>query len=281
MSVQRLWLELATALGLLLGLSLPASAADLTIHDGTREIVVDTAALLARPDRAEVVIERDVAYGGGSRYQAVPLSRLLASFPGEDPGATLEAAALDGFAAQIPLAVVRGTGPNAARAWLAIEPSDSAWPVLPGKTATAGPFYIVWERPSASGVSPEFWAYQVAALRYVASPERRWPQLRVDAALPEDHPARVGQRAYAAICLSCHRINSAGSAAMGPDLNQPMSPVEYFQLPALRRYLRDPSSVRTWPEQKMPGFTPEQLSDAQLDGLLAYLEHMAQRRGGR
>ena len=68
---------------------------------------------------------------------------------------------------------------------------------------------------------------------------------------------------------------------MGPDLNQPMSPVEYFQGPALRRYIRNPSSVRTWPDQKMPGFLPEQLSDVQMDGLLAYLEHMAQRRSVR
>jgi cytochrome c1 len=65
---------------------------------------------------------------------------------------------------------------------------------------------------------------------------------------------------------------------MGPDLNVPMNPVEYFQPSALRRYLRDPASVRTWPEQKMPGFGPERLSDADLDAVIAYLVHMAERR---
>jgi hypothetical protein len=65
---------------------------------------------------------------------------------------------------------------------------------------------------------------------------------------------------------------------MGPDLNQPMNPTEYFQQPALRRYLRDPASVRTWPEQKMPGFGPELLSEGELDAVIAYLAHIADRR---
>ncbi|MBU8538912.1 c-type cytochrome [Falsiroseomonas tokyonensis] len=272
------WRGLLPAACLLLGLASAATAANLTLDDGTRRVELDTAALLARPDRAEVAIERDNAYRGPMRYQAVPLSALLQDFPATDPEATLEAAATDGFAAQIPLATARATGPGAARAWLAIEPPEAAWPSLPGKPVSAGPFYIVWERPALSGVSPEYWAYQVAALRYVASPARRWPQMVVDAALPADHPARLGQGVYTAVCLSCHRINGAGSADMGPDLNRPMSPVEYFQPQALRRYIRNPSSVRTWPDQKMPGFSVEQISEAQLDGLIAYLEHMAARR---
>jgi mono/diheme cytochrome c family protein len=65
---------------------------------------------------------------------------------------------------------------------------------------------------------------------------------------------------------------------MGPDLNRPMNPTEYFQPAALRRYLRDPTSVRAWPEQKMPDFTPQQISDGEMAALIAYLEHMAARR---
>jgi len=53
---------------------------------------------------------------------------------------------------------------------------------------------------------------------------------------------------------------------------------EYFQLSALRRYLRDPASVRNWPEQKMPGFGPERLSEGDLDAVIAYLAHIAERR---
>ena len=70
-------------------------------------------------------------------------------------------------------------------------------------------------------------------------------------------------------------MNGGGASEMGPDLNRPMNPTEYFQPAALRRYLRDPASVRSWPEQRMPGFAPEQLSEAELEAVIAYLAHMA------
>lgn len=255
----------------------PAWAAALTIESGPNRVTFETAALLARPDAVEIEIPADVAYHDRRRYRAVPLAAALSALPAP-PGGELEAVALDGFAAQIPLALAMQTEPGLARAWLAIEPADARWPPLPGKTASAGPFYIVWERPEASRVSPESWAYQVAALRYVPAPATRWPQIAADPALPRDHPARVGQAVFEATCLACHRMNGGGSAAMGPDLNAPMNPTEYFQLSALRRYLRDPASVRAWPEQKMPGFGPERLSEAELEAVIAYLAHMAERR---
>ena len=266
---------------LLLFSPLPAAVAlgaTLTLEDGRDRLTFDTAALLARPDAAEIEIPADVAYHVPRRYRAVPLAALLASLSAP-PDSALEAAATDGFAAHIPLSLALGTAPGAARAWLAIEPADARWPPLPNKQASAGPFYIVWEHAEASRISPAYWPYQLAALRYVPAPAARWPQITVDPSLPADHLARAGQEVFAAICLACHRINGGGSSETGPDLNLPMNPTEYFRPAALRRYLRDPASVRTWPDQKMPGFGPEQLSEADLDAVIAYLEHMAERRG--
>ena len=254
-----------------------ASTAVLTLEDGQNRLVFETSALLARADATEIEIPVDNAYGRARRYRAVPLAALLSAFP-PPPGSELEAAATDGFAAQMPLSLATETTPGTARAWLAIEPTDAPWPLLPGKKASAGPFYIVWEQPKGSQVSSEYWAYQLAALRYVPAPSTRWPQIVVDASLPADHPARAGQEVFVATCLACHRMNGGGSSEMGPDLNLPMNPTEYFQLPALRRYIRDPASVRTWPEQKMPGFGPERLSETELEAIITYLEHMAQAR---
>ena len=255
----------------------PAGAAALTLEKGPQRITYETADLLARPDAAEIEIPADVAYHGPRRYRAVPLAAVLSALPAP-PGSELEALAVDGFAAQIPLALATQSQAGSARAWLAIELADAPWPPVPGKTVSAGPFYIVWEHPEASRISSEYWAYQVAALRYVPAPATRWPQIVADPALPRDHPARAGQAVFESTCLACHRMNGGGSAEMGPDLNVPMNPVEYFQPSALRRYLRDPASVRTWPEQKMPGFGPERLSEADLDAVIAYLAHMAERR---
>ena len=57
-----------------------------------------------------------------------------------------------------------------------------------------------------------------------------------------------------------------------------MNPTEYFQPAILPRYPRDPSSVRAWGDQQMPGFAPDVLSDQDLDAIVAYLGHMAGRR---
>ena len=260
-----------------------APAATLALEDGPNRVAFDTEILLARPDVAEVEIPADVGYRGERRrYRALPLAALLAALPGPPPpGGALEAVATDGFVAQIPLALAMQAVPGAARAWLAIEPADAPWPPLPGKQASAGPFYVVWERPGASRISSEYWPYQLAVLRHASAPAARWPQIAADLSLPPDHPARLGQEVFAATCLACHRMDGGGASEVGPDLNRPMNPTEYFQPTALRRYLRDPASVRAWPGQRMPGFAPDQISEAELDALVAYLEHMAARRPSR
>lgn len=65
---------------------------------------------------------------------------------------------------------------------------------------------------------------------------------------------------------------------MGPDLNVPYNPIEYFQPVYLRKLIRDPQSLRRWPQAKMPGFAESVLSEQELDALLAYLGHMAARK---
>jgi cytochrome c2 len=57
-----------------------------------------------------------------------------------------------------------------------------------------------------------------------------------------------------------------------------MNPTEYFQPAALRKYLRDPTSVRDWDGQAMPGFGPGVIAEPDLDALIAYLGHMTGRR---
>src|SRR5262249_43188055 len=110
------------------------------------------------------------------------------------------------------------------------------------------------------------------------APAKRWPALAVDRALPALHPARDGQIVFVNKCFTCHTMNRAGPASVGPDLNLPMNPTEYFTDSGLRALIRDPRSVRVWPEQRMPGFAEADLSDEGLKLVLAYLIHMAPRK---
>jgi cytochrome c1 len=70
-------------------------------------------------------------------------------------------------------------------------------------------------------------------------------------------------------------LNGEGDARVGPDLNIPHNPTEYLRTDLLRAYIRNPQSLRRWPQAKMSGFDRATLSDADLDNLLAYLRHMA------
>ncbi|MEK6425304.1 MAG: cytochrome c [Burkholderia gladioli] len=236
--------------------------------------------LLARPDAAEIHVPRDVAYGKSASYRAVPLADLLdaTTLPADS---VLEARATDGFAAQLPMDLVRNRDPARAVAWLAVEDPARPWPKLAGKPVGAGPFYLVWLGKGAASVRSEQWPYQIAELATQPSPSARWPALAVDPALPATDPTRAGQSLFITQCLACHRLNHAGSANTGPDLNVPMNPVEYFQASALRRYIRNPASVRDWPGRTMPAFSQDQLSDREIDLIVDYLAYMARRKVGR
>jgi mono/diheme cytochrome c family protein len=264
---------LAAAL-LLPSAAAPGAAATLGLGDGP-PLAVE--AVLQRPGAAEVEVPADPGYGPGPRrFRAVPLAPLARAVGVTEDGALL-ARALDGFVAHIPGALALRDAPEGGpRGWLAVEPPGQPWPPLPGKAVSAGPFYILWQNPDRA-VSSEYWAYQVVALAAARAPSDRWPQLRVAADLPADAPERRGEALFAAVCLACHRLSGAGEAEVGPDLNRPMNPTRYFQRPALLRYIRDPSSVRHWPEQRMPGFPPEVLSDADIEAIVRYLEHVAGR----
>jgi mono/diheme cytochrome c family protein len=230
------------------------------------------AQLLGRPDAAELTIPADVSYGRPMKYRAVPLLALVSVGPAFD---TIESRAADGFVSQIPLALVEKGVRGGAKAWIAIEDPAVPWPLLPGKKASAGPCYLVWENPERSAIGSEQWPYQLASLTAVESPAHRWPQIVVDASLAADAPERRGQAVFTTQCMPCHRMKGAGVADVGPDLGQPMNPIQYLTPKGLRSLIRNPKTVRTWPQQQMPGFDETMLREADLDALIAYLGYMA------
>jgi mono/diheme cytochrome c family protein len=256
-----------------------ASVADVALQvtaDGeAREFSRD--ALLARSDVQSIEIPADIAYGKSMRFRAVPLAELLKGFRLPSDG-VIETVARDGFVAHVPIHLITNTDHTQAIAWLAIEPSDAPWPALPGKSASAGPFYIVWTGVAAKAVSSEQWAYQVVKLASQLPPAARWPEIAVDSALPGTDQARAGQALFITQCLPCHTINGAGSGNVGPDMNNPMNPTQYLTRSALHALIRDPKSVRTWPTQIMPGFSQDQMSDQDIEAVITYLAHMALRK---
>lgn len=256
----------------------PVNEPGIEISVGDTCLRFDRTQLLSRDDVQTIEINMDVAYGKSMVYRAVPLAPLLDGLK-IPPDTVVEAVATDGFAAQLPVDLFVNTDPKDAVAWVAVEPADAPWPPLPGKTVSAGPFYLVWTGQQAATVRSEQWPYQMARLSTQPSPASRWPQLAADPVLSPTNPIRAGQSLFATQCLACHKLSGAGSAEVGPDLNQPLSPTEYLSPAALHALIRDPASVRDGPDRKMQGFTPEQMSDREIDQVIAYLRHMAGRKG--
>jgi|SRR5215469_4192353 len=235
--------------------------------------------LLARPDAATIHVVRDVAYRTPMTYRAVPVAALLAgmSLP---PDSVMEAVALNGFVAHLPPDLLLKTDESKAVAWLAIETAERPWPLIPGKNESAGPFYIVWTGAEVGSIRSEQWPYQMAKLVSEPPPLSRWPALAVSSALPPNDPVRAGQALFIVQCLPCHKLNGAGAADVGPDLNRPQNPTEYLTPQGLHDLIRNPKAVRTWPAQTMPALS-DYLSDREIELVIAYLKHMAGRKQAR
>src|SRR5262249_25056298 len=222
-------------------------------------------------------VARDVTYRVPMTYRAVPVASLLAGMT-LPPDSVLEAVTLDGFIAQLPLDLVLNTDASKAVAWLAIEPADRPWPPIPNKDAGPGPSSLGWTGAAAGTIRREQWPYQMAKLVSQPSPASRWPALAVNSALPPTDPVRAGQALFVVQCLPCHRFNGAGASDVGPDLNLPQNPTEYFTPQGLHDLIRNPKAVRTWPAQIMPSFAADSLSDREIGLIVAYLKHRAGRK---
>lgn len=248
-------------------------AAQLTVElpDGVH--TWDTEQLLKHPQAQQIQIADDVSYKRAMTYSAVPMEVLLEGVSAKDH---IQAVATDGFAAEMPAApLLESTG---TRAWLAIEDPADPWPPLGNDQHSAGPFYLVWTEPQAGNISPEQWPYAVAKVRVLASVAERFPAMLPDPKLAANDLVNQGFALFQKNCLACHRLNGAGDSQLGPDLNKPHSPTEYFAGDYLKRYIRDPQSLRQWPQAKMPAISTAMLSDGELDQLIGYLRHMARRR---
>lgn len=263
----------ALVLSLLVAGAAEAQALKLADRKGAKSFTA--AELLASPLARSVAIARDPVYGRAMTYRAIPIPELL---KGIEVGQQdyVDFVATDKFSIGIPARLLLRPGNPSPQAYLAIENPATPWPAMPDKgKETPAPFFIVWQDAKAGEISSEYWVYKLAAIEVADSPYLRWPSLDVAEGLPATHPTRRGLDRYVALCISCHRFKGAGQGEQGPDLGQPMNPVDYFQPQAFRKFLRSSKGVRDWPGRKMPSFNEEVLSDEDMEALIAWLTYKA------
>jgi mono/diheme cytochrome c family protein len=276
MNIKRLWLYF---IFFIFAFTSYAQEPQFTIKSEKNIQTYSLSELLNGKNTQSIVLDEDPTYPEKKiTYRAIPLYKLFERFQ-VSKDSVLQFYCADGFSAPISSERILNHIPSLSIAYLAIEPPQEKWPFLkkdPSKTA--GPFKVIWTHPKASKIGQEEWPYQVVRFEIKKSLESLYPAIFPDRSLSENHPIWRGFKIFTKNCFSCHTLNHQGAGIIGPDLNLPLNPTEYFLPPALKQLIRNPKKVRNWPDQKMPEFSQETISDPELEDLVSYLKHMAKRR---
>jgi len=264
------------ALGAGAWLAAPARADDTPLRferDGAVLRSLSRSELTAACGVSRVEIASDPYYAKRKTYLAIPLAcaleqgfgKPIAAYRGEN----FFLHARDGYSK--PASGDRLAEPGG---WLAFadaaQPGATGWEPIDRRQVDPGPFYLVWSGPKQADPHRDPWPYQLVAIE-IAPFEARYPHT-IPAGEPRDSPAWTGFAVFRSECVACHAINGEGGT-IGPELNLPLSIVEYRPAEQLERFIRDPAQFRY---TSMPA-NPH-LTQAQLDGLIAYFEAMRSRK---
>jgi hypothetical protein len=229
--------------------------------------------LLNRKDMVNVTLENDPIYPGHDvTYRAIPLTSLLRHINVAE-SAIIEFTTEDGYNASVNSRKLLNSDKKLPVAYLAIENPKHKWPVLKKQKRSAGPLLLVWKNAHLGSIVSEKWPYWVNKLEVKGGLRELYPAI-----FPKSKKYEKGFQVYRQNCFACHTLNKQGAATLGPDLNYPHSPTEYFKAAYLRKLIREPSSLRHWPNSKMASFSKSILSDEELSALLEYLKHMSKHK---
>lgn len=256
----------------LVSLHVSAAEASLEMAADKERLSLSQSQLLSRHDLQTLSITDSEYKQQFTKFKAIPIANLLNALPMPE-FAVIQFNGSDGFSANLEKARLFSADPKASKAFLAIEDPDHPWPKLEGKATSAGPFYLVWMNPQASGIGPEEWPYGIVSIRILSDARNVFPNIFPAAdAMPN---VQNGLRSFRKNCFACHKMNGNGTASIGPDLNLPRNPTEYFDTKALTSLIRNPASVRIWPAMVMRGFPQAVIPDTELADLISYLEYMS------
>lgn len=192
--------------------------------------------------------------------KGIPLCKLFEGLI-QNPENYLKVTARDGYVAYFTIKDFYPCASNKIPGFLVLEDPQYPWPLLLNSDRSAGPFYLVWlgKRFSES-------VYGIQSLEVVA-------EHPLQAILPAGMNAKehAGARVFMAKCNVCHLLNGSGGSKLAHDLNNP-NPLNYFSEDELRRFIRDPHSLRPVISPKKFPFPPSKLSQQELTELISFLK---------
>lgn len=275
-------LQALLACVLLLGMPAEARAADerpiLTIIADPGKCEFQTEELLRHPQLETITLRDLEAFRRQTRtFSAIAAAKLFTCVE-MSRDARVEFVARDGYTANIAADALLNTASGKAVAYLAVEDPAAPWPGYGEGVKSPGPFALIWKDPQLSGIGREQWPYNFDRIVVRNTLASAYPQLVPESKAAAFERLQSGFSVFVNNCMACHQLNQIGPGVLGPDLNHPMSPTQYFEPGILRQYIRNPQSVRAHPRSAMGPFPAAMIPDAQLDDLILYLGYMADRK---
>ncbi|KTC92571.1 MULTISPECIES: c-type cytochrome [Legionella] len=239
----------------------------LTININGQETSYTSEALLTNPNLVTIKQAHLPTYPNQSfDLKAIPLCTLL-NINNKKVGPILKVQAFDKYISYFNLhRIYPCDKTRASTAYLAIEEPNKPWPIFAKIHRSVGPFYLIWQ---GEKVPQTDWVFGTESISTT-------DQNPFSSLLPANSSGQEAQglEQFSAKCGVCHSINLVGNLELGPDLNFPSNVLEYFSEAQLRKFIRNPQSVRFMKNDKMFPFTEKLLSAEELDAIIAFLKLM-------
>lgn len=258
------------------------------VRDGVLQKRIELDALRRECGGRRIEVD-DPYYARRKAFYACPLSELLMQGFGASAESLVEETfflrARDGYTRQVSGARLFEPGAHLAFADAELSAVQTAafasapaaadrfvpvWEPIDRRQVDPGPFYMVWTGAHQNDPHRYPWPYQLATIE-IGSFEIAFPHMLPRGAA-EDSAAASGFRIFRRECMACHAINGEGGK-VGPDLNVPMSIVEYRPVEQIKQFIREPARFRY---TSMPPHL--HLGPQELDQLVAYFEWMKTRK---
>lgn len=247
-------------------------AASITFRRPEGEPKNFTVAELSERFGVVVVPTMDPYYQQQKNFYAIPLAPLLneifASQSDKLQTSELMFEALDGYTVRLPGQLALHPAAHLAFA----EAETKALAPIGEQKVPAGPLYLIWKGDDFTDKTTHPRPWGLSRITLLSGSDSYQHLTPPGGFKKSDALAQAGFLYFQKDCLHCHAINQEGGK-LGPDLNVPRNILAYRDEAQVRAFIKNPRQFRYSSMPPHPN-----LSESDLDGIIAYLKLMGQHQ---
>lgn len=146
----------------------------------------------------------------------------------------------------------------------------SDWPKKSKYGGYVGKYYLGWVGKNSPKVPREMWGWNVKRIACINNEDEEIKLTKQE---------KAGKEVYIKNCNGCHGTKELEMEGIGTNLIFPLSPLEYFSSEEIfKKFVRNPQSIRGFKEDRMIGFSKNDLSNEDLELIIIYLKKLIEER---